>query len=118
MTEGIQQNWIASFWRRIGALVVDSLLLGLVGFLLGLTFFLSFLPLIVLAWPISIIYLYIFNRIPRQSLHDLVVVTYVVNANKVISYVNERSYLSFNNVSDVYFFRKLTEVFVNNYPRF
>ena len=82
MSEGIQQNWIASFWRKIGALVVDTLLLGLVGFLLGLAFLLSFLPLIVLGGAISIIYLYTFNRISRQSLHDLVVGTSVVNTNK------------------------------------
>lgn len=33
--ETIQPRWIAGFWRRIGALLIDSLLLGFVGFLLG-----------------------------------------------------------------------------------
>ena len=37
MSEEVQQNWIANFWRRIGALFIDTLILGLVGFLLGLT---------------------------------------------------------------------------------
>jgi len=46
MSEGIQQNWIASFWRKIGALVVDTLLLGLVGFLLGLAFESTFVQIV------------------------------------------------------------------------
>ena len=28
--------WISGFWRRIGAFVIDSILLGLLGLLLGL----------------------------------------------------------------------------------
>lgn len=36
MTEEVQKNWVANFWRRIGALFIDGLILGLVGFLLGL----------------------------------------------------------------------------------
>lgn len=165
MSEEIKQSWIASFWRRIGALLIDTLILGLVGFLLGLIFesafvkigewgmligfvialvyfgvmnseffngqtigkkllnirvvdsnnqaihlFRSVLRYIILAAPFSlndahfsnesllsflmyplslvvfgglfsIIYLYIFNRVTRQSLHDLVVGTFVVNVN-------------------------------------
>ncbi|MBL4799554.1 MAG: RDD family protein [Oleispira sp.] len=165
MTEEVQQNWIANFWRRIGALFIDTLILGLVGFLLGLALESTFvqiggwgrligfvialvyfgvmnsklfngqtigkrllnlrvvdsdnqtIPLvksvlrcIVLAAPFSlngaqfsneallsflmyplslvvfgglfsIIYLYLFNRVTRQSLHDLAVGTFVVNAN-------------------------------------
>ncbi|UTA48256.1 RDD family protein [Simiduia sp. 21SJ11W-1] len=165
MTEEVQQNWIANFWRRIGALFIDTLILGLVGFLLGLALKATFvqiggwgrligfgialayfglmnsklsngqtigkrllnlrvvdldnhtIPLIrsvfryiVLAAPFSlngaqfsneallsylmyplsmivfgglfsIIYLYIFNRVTRQSLHDLAAGTLVVNAN-------------------------------------
>lgn len=165
MSEEVQQNWIASFWRRIGALFIDTLILGLVGFILGLalesTFvqigawgriigfvialiyfgimnsklfdgqtigkkllnlrvvdsenqtislgrsalryfvlatpfslngaqfsneaMLSFLmyplSLIIFGGLFSIIYLYIFNRVTRQSLHDLAVGTLVVNAN-------------------------------------
>ena len=165
MSEEVQQNWIANFWRRIGALFIDTLILGLVGFLLGLTLestfvqiggwgrligfvialvyfgamnsklfngqtigkkllnlrvvdsnnqtiplFRSVLRHIVLATPFSlngaqfsneallsflmyplslvvfgglfsIIYLYIFNRVTRQSLHDLAVGTFVVNGN-------------------------------------
>jgi uncharacterized RDD family membrane protein YckC len=165
MTEESQQNWIANFWRRIGALFIDTLILGLVGFLLGLalestfvqiggwgrligfvialayfglmnsklfdgqtigkrlldlrvvdsnnqtiplvksvlrcivleapfflngarfsneallSYFMYPLSMIVLGAGISIIYLYIFNRVTRQSLHDLAVGTFVVNAN-------------------------------------
>ncbi|TVV42999.1 RDD family protein [Thalassolituus sp. C2-1] len=165
MSEEIQQNWIAKFWRRVWALFIDTLILGLVGFLLGLALDSTFVQLggwgrfigfvialiyfgimnsklfegqtigkkllnlrvvdsenktislsrsalryIVLATPfslngaqfsseamlsflmyplsliifgglISIIYLYIFNRVTRQSLHDLVAGTFVVNAN-------------------------------------
>lgn len=39
------------------------------------------LSLIVFGGIFSILYLYIFNRVTRQSLHDLVVGTYVVNAS-------------------------------------
>ena len=165
MTEEVQQNWIANFWRRIGALFIDTLILGLVGFLLGLALestlvqigswgrligfvialvyfgvmnsklfegqtigkrvldlrvvnsenqtislgrsvlryivlaapfslngaqfsneaLLSFLmyplSLIIFGGLFSIIYLYIFNRVTRQSLHDLLVGTFVVNTN-------------------------------------
>lgn len=164
MTEKSNVKWIAGFWRRIAAFVIDTLLLGLVGFLLGLVFesvfvemggwgrFIGFgialiyfgatnsrlfhgqtfgkkilklrvvnadnqaitvgrsiLRYVVLALPfilngnqifssemhsilvyplsliifggvLSVIYLYIFNRVTRQSLHDLVAGTYVVNA--------------------------------------
>jgi uncharacterized RDD family membrane protein YckC len=164
MTEEKQQRWIASFWRRIGAIVLDSLVLGLVGFLLGLFLkdefvqlgewgrlvgfaialiyfggmnsklcngqtigkklldlqvvdlqnnaislsksllrylvlavpfslnglhadmdqmpaFLSFLLVaVVFGGILSVIYLYLFNRVTRQSLHDLVTGTLVVNA--------------------------------------
>jgi uncharacterized RDD family membrane protein YckC len=165
MTEEVKQNWIANFWRRIGALFIDTLILGLVGFLLGLALESTFVQLggwgrfigfvialvyfgamnsklfdgqtigkrllnlrvvdsenqtisllrstlryIVFATPfslngaqfsneamlsflmyplsliifgglLSIIYLYIFNRVTRQSLHDLAVGTFVVNAS-------------------------------------
>jgi uncharacterized RDD family membrane protein YckC len=165
MTEKAQKNWIGSFWRRIGALFIDSLILGLFGFVLGLALenafvqiggwgrsigfvigllyfgvmnsrqfdgqtigkklldlrvvdsdnqtisfgrsvlryialaapfslngarfsnetMLSFLmyplSLIIFGGIFSIIYLYIFNRVTRQSLHDLAVGTFVVNTN-------------------------------------
>jgi len=158
-----ENAWIAGFWRRIGALLIDLLILGFVGFLLGLAlenyfvqiagwgrlvgfsialiyfgilnssinngqtvgkallkinvvdsnnkyisilksflrycflgipFYLNnarfsdellFSPLIylfsfmVFGGLISIIYLYIFNRHTRQSLHDVVLGTYVTN---------------------------------------
>ncbi len=38
MAEELQQYWIANFWRRVGALFIDTLILGVVGFLLGLAF--------------------------------------------------------------------------------
>lgn len=163
MREKIEKKWISGFWRRICALFVDTLLLGILGFILGLllesTFVeigawgrlvgfaialvyfgignssitggqtlgkkvlkvrvvscentsisvaKSFLRYIVLAIPFSLngapltneimqsyliyplsfilfgglfstLYLYIFNRVTRQSLHDLVVGSYVVN---------------------------------------
>ncbi|KGJ93507.1 RDD family protein [Thalassotalea sp. ND16A] len=163
--EEIQEEWICGFWRRVGALFIDSLILGAVGFTLGLflentfvqlggwgrligfaisiTYFgfmnssifngqtfgkkilgikvvdstnstirlsksllrysflaipfslngaqftnealLSYLmyplSLIVFGGLFSISYLYIFNRVTRQSLHDLIVGTYVVNSD-------------------------------------
>lgn len=155
--------WITGFWRRIGALLIDGLILALVGFLLGLVLedyfvqiggwgrligfsialiyfgllnssinngqtvgkailkinvvnssnqfislpksflrycilgapfylnnarftedlltspFMHLLSLIIFGGLISIIYLYIFNRHTRQSLHDVIVGTYVTN---------------------------------------
>lgn len=38
MSDIEQPNWIAGFWRRLGAFVVDTLVLGLAGQLLGLFF--------------------------------------------------------------------------------
>jgi uncharacterized RDD family membrane protein YckC len=46
-----------------------------------LSFLVYPLSLVIFGGLFSIIYLYIFNRVTRQSLHDLVVGTYVVNAN-------------------------------------
>jgi uncharacterized RDD family membrane protein YckC len=165
MTEEVKLKWISGFWRRIGALFIDTSILGVAGLVLGLfleSFFvqmggwgrlvgftialiyfgvmnssiaggqtigkkalrirvvdysnspislgksviryfilaipfslngaqfsneamLSFLmyplSLIIYGGLFSILYLYTFNRVTRQSLHDLVVGTYVVNAN-------------------------------------
>lgn len=156
---------ISGFWRRIGAFFIDSVFLGIIGFLLGLVFkeqfveiggwgrllgfaialtyfgvmnskitrgqtigkkvlkirvvnnnnqpidiLRSFIRYSILGTPFflsgthftnemmpslwiyplsfvifggifSIIYLYIFNRVTRQSLHDLAVGTFVVNSN-------------------------------------
>jgi len=164
MTQEIELKWISSFWRRIGALFIDTLLLGIFGYLIGLALESTFVQLggwgrlvgftialvyfgimnssitsgqtlgkktlgirvvdssnapisigkstlryVILATPFSlngaqftneamlsyliyplslivfgglfsILYLYIFNRITRQSLHDLAVGTFVVNA--------------------------------------
>lgn len=164
MTEEVELKWISSFWRRVGALLIDTLLLGIVGLVIGLALESTFVQLggwgrlvgfmialiyfgimnsaitggqtlgkkalkirvvdstnspigigksvlryVILATPFSlngaqftneamlsyliyplsliifgglfsILYLYIFNRITRQSLHDLVVGTFVVNA--------------------------------------
>ena len=161
--EEVKERWICGFWRRIGALLVDGILLGifglvlglfleslfvqmggwgrLVGFAISITYFglmnssafngqtigkkwlkirvvdasnntislpksflrysflavpfslngaqitnevlLSYLmyplSLIIFGGLLSIAYLYVFNRKTRQSLHDLVVGTYVVN---------------------------------------
>lgn len=163
IVEEVQEKWICGFWRRIGALLIDSLILGVFGYILGLffggfftqlwpwgvlvgfvisiTYFgfmnsclcngqtlgkiilsikvvnglnetislpksilrYSFLAIpftlngihiqenSFLAYPISIIYfggsfsifyLYIFNRVSRQSLHDIVVGTYVINSKE------------------------------------
>ncbi len=163
MSETSQQRWIANFWRRIGAFLLDSVVIGCIGFILGLAFESAFaqlanwgrlvgfgialayfglmnsalcggqtigkrvlklrvvnagnnpitpmrafcrqavfstplflngapfsnavltsfliypLALIVLGGLLSIVYLYVFNRRTRQSLHDLAVGTYVVN---------------------------------------
>lgn len=165
MTEEVNSYWIAGFWKRIGALVVDSIILGIIGLVLGLflesyfvqiggwgrliglsialiyfgtmnssvcggqsvgkkafnirvvdsknspislirsiarylilgipltlngarlsdditTSFLIYpLNFVIFGGATSIFYLYIFNRLTRQSLHDLVVGSYVVNAN-------------------------------------
>jgi len=162
--EEVQEKWICGFWRRIGALFIDTLVLGvfgyvvgifledtfvqlggwgrLIGFAVSITYFgvmnsslsdgqtigkkilnikvvdssnstislpKSFLRYSFLAVPfslngaqitneallsylmyplsfiifgglLSISYLYIFNRVTRQSLHDLAVGTFVVNA--------------------------------------
>lgn len=165
MTEAVEKKWIASFWGRIAALIIDILLLGFVGFCLGLvlenvfvgmggwarlagfvisliyfglmnsqlangqtigkrvlkirvvdvdnksisiqksflrytifgipfylnnaqfsnellmSYLLYPLSLLIFGGILSIIYLYVFNRLTRQSLHDLVVGTYVVNCD-------------------------------------
>ncbi|MEZ9651027.1 RDD family protein [Vibrio lentus] len=162
--EEVQEKWICGFWTRIGALFIDTIFLGVLGYVVGLfledvfvqlgewgrligfvvsiTYFgvmnssllngqtigkkllnirvvdscnstislpKSFLRYSFLAVPFSlngtqitneavipylmyllsfivfgglcsITYLYIFNRVTRQSLHDLAVCTYVVNA--------------------------------------
>ena len=164
MAEEVELKWISGFWRRVGALFVDTLVLGIVGFVLSLVFgsvfiqigawgrligfvialvyfgvmnskvsegqtlgkkalklrvvnsdnvpisvgrsilryiilavpfslngahFSSEVMLSYLIYPLSLImfgglfatfYLYIFNRVTRQSLHDLIVGTFVVNA--------------------------------------
>lgn len=166
--EAVQDKWICGFWRRIGALFVDSLILGFLGYILGffledafaqlglwakligfaisITYFgvmnssvsngqtigkkllkirvvdasnstislpKSFLRYSILATPFflngahmpnedlfsyliypfsfivmgglfSTLYLYLFNRLTRQSLHDLVVGTFVVNSNTAV----------------------------------
>jgi len=165
MTEEVDLKLISGFWRRVGALFIDVLILGLVGitlglflestfvqigvwgrligftialvyfgvmnssvssgqtigkkvfglrvvdsnnspislsksairyFILAIPFFLNGanffneailsylmypLSLIVFGGILSISYLYVFNRITRQSLHDLAIGTYVVNSN-------------------------------------
>jgi uncharacterized RDD family membrane protein YckC len=165
MAEKDDMNWISGFWRRIGALFVDSIILGVVGLglglalekqfvelggwgrfigffialiyfgvfnsklsggqtfckkvfklkvvnadnqtigilrsfarysILGIPFFLNGahftnkamtsywlypLSFIIFGGLSSVTYLYIFNRATRQSLHDLIVGTFVVNAN-------------------------------------
>lgn len=162
--ENDENIWIAGFWKRIGAFFIDSLILGTIGFLLGLflenyfvqiggwgrlvgfsialmyfgplnstlnkgqtigkkllkinvvdannnfisvpksflrysvlgiPFFLNnarftddllfspllyLLVLIIFGGCLSIIYLYIFNRVTRQSLHDIIFGTYVTNS--------------------------------------
>ena len=165
MIEEVPVHWISGFWRRIGALFVDLLVLGVFGFILGVAFESKFVELggwgrligfaialgyfgvmnskisggqtigkkalklrvvnstnELIGWPrssvrycilgipfflngahftneamfsyliyplsllifggiFSIVYLYIFNRITRQSLHDLAVGTFVVNTD-------------------------------------
>jgi uncharacterized RDD family membrane protein YckC len=161
----VQEKWICGFWRRIGALFIDTLVLGVFGYLVGIfledtfvqlggwgrligfavsiTYFgvmnssiysgqtigkkilnikvvdssnssislpksflrysflavpfslngaqitnevlLSYLmyplSLIIFGGLLSITYLYIFNRVTRQSLHDIAVGTFVVNSD-------------------------------------
>lgn len=161
--ENDENIWIAGFWRRIGALFIDGLLLALVGFLLGLALedyfvqtggwgrligfsialiyfgilnssinngqtagkallkinvvdssnqfinlpksflrycilgtpfylnnarltedlltspFMYLLSMVIFGGLLSIIYLYVFNRHTRQSLHDVIIGTYVTN---------------------------------------
>ena len=36
MTEEVELKWISGFWRRIGALIIDTLILGIAGIVLGL----------------------------------------------------------------------------------
>lgn len=164
MTEETNAEWISGFWRRIGAFVIDSIILGIVGLglglflaaqfaqlggwgravgfiialsyfgilnskvfggqtigkrlveirvvnsenqtidlihslaryaILGIPFFLngarftddamtSFwlypISLVIFGGVLSVAYLYLFNRVTRQSLHDLALGTFVVNA--------------------------------------
>lgn len=163
MSEGKQKRWISGFWRRIVALVIDTIILGIVGQCLGVilettfvamgslgrlvgffialayfgifnsklvngqtfgkrflnirvvdsnneplevyrsiarysilaipfslngmqfpdefltSFFIYILSMIVFGGLASVIYLYIFNRTTRQSLHDISIGSYVVN---------------------------------------
>ena len=44
--ETIKKKWISGFWRRIAALFVDSIVLGLVGFALGLLFESAFVEMV------------------------------------------------------------------------
>jgi len=165
MTTEIAPKWISGFWRRIVALCLDTLILGVAGLVLGLvlestfvqmgawgrlvgfaialiyfgimnssiaggqtigkmalklrvvnangrpisigkslfryfilatpfflngaqfpnelmtSFFMYPLSLIIFGGIFSIVYLYVFNRTTRQSLHDLLAGTFVVNAN-------------------------------------
>ena len=165
--ESEENIWVTGFWRRIAALFIDGLILGSLGFLLGLVLedyfvqiggwgrligfsialiyfgilnssinngqtagkallkinvvdsnnnfisvpksflrycvlgtpfylnnarftedllfspFLYLLSFIIFGGFVSIIYLYIFNRHTRQSLHDVVVGTYVTNKNSI-----------------------------------
>lgn len=165
MNEEIQIKWISGFWKRVGALLIDSIILGIIGLLLGLfleklfvglglwgrlvgfliamayfgimnsklnngqtigkkvlklrvvninnepigliksivrysilsapfslngiqlpdellfSSLLYILSFVVFGGMFSIIYLYIFNRTTRQSLHDIAVGSYVVNIN-------------------------------------
>ncbi|WP_413701976.1 RDD family protein [Psychromonas sp. KJ10-10] len=34
--EEVQEKWICGFWRRIGALFIDTLVLGIFGYIVGL----------------------------------------------------------------------------------
>lgn len=163
--------WITGFWRRIGALLIDGLILGFVGFLSGLVLedyfvqiggwgrligfsialiyfgilnssinngqtigkallkinvvdsnnqfisapksflryfilgtpfylnnawltedlltspFMYLLSLMVFGGSLSIIYLYVFNRNTRQSLHDVIIGTYVTNKDSSSSII-------------------------------
>lgn len=165
MSEEKNEMWITGFWRRIGALVIDIIILGILGWslgfflestlveigawgrligfiialiyfgilnssitngqtlgkkilnikvvdannktisifrsfgryaILGTPFFLNgaqfsddvllspwgyLLSFIIFGGLLSVIYLYIFNRNTRQSLHDVIVGTYVININ-------------------------------------
>jgi hypothetical protein len=73
----------------LGKSLIRYFILGMPLFLNGaqvsnevmLSFLVYPLSLIIFGGLFSILYLYIFNRITRQSLHDLAVGTYVVNAN-------------------------------------
>lgn len=169
--ENEENIWITGFWRRIGALLIDALILGFVGFLLGLALeeyfvqiggwgrligfsialiyfgllnssinngqtvgkallkinvvdsdnnninvlksflrycilgtpfylnnarftedllsspFLYLLSFVIFGGFISIIYLYVFNRHTRQSLHDVIVGTYVTNKGSSATHI-------------------------------
>ena len=162
----VAKTWIAGFWKRLGAFVIDSIILGIVGYILGVffsswfieigawgrllgftiallyfgllnskifdgqtlgkkvfeikvvdsnnktigvlksfaryailgtPFFLKgaqlpdefifslsiyLLTFLVFGGMFAIVYLYIFNRKTRQSLHDIIVGTYVVNIDR------------------------------------
>jgi len=194
----VQDKWICGFWTRIGALLVDSLILGSIGVALGFFFESTFVQIgswgkligfsiamiyfgmmnsamfngqtfgkkafkikvvdasnqvisvpksmlrySILAVPFfvngaqihnddlltyliylfsillfggffAIIYLYVFNRATRQSLHDLVVGTYVVNASASPKDTDKVWKLHLILVSGVFIMAGLAPAFVSN----
>jgi hypothetical protein len=82
---------ITGFWRRLFAFFLDGLLLGAFGAGIGLVAFDDLVALgtgVITSWlatflvfgiGLSIVYLLLFNRRTRQSLHDLAVGAYVVS---------------------------------------
>lgn len=87
MTEGKQIKWISGFWRRIGALIIDTIILGIIGQCLG--FFLETLLVEIGVWgrlvgfSIALVYFGILNsKIGRgQTLGKKILKIKVVDSN-------------------------------------
>ncbi|MDH3748851.1 MAG: RDD family protein [Gammaproteobacteria bacterium] len=198
MSKDHESNWIAGFWERIGAFVIDVLILGVLGLSLGLFlgdvfagmgnrgvmvgFSISLVyfgvmnsqvsngqtlgkkivgirvvdvnnqsiglarsiarycvlgvpyffggvqfgnsdiahylnlavNLIAIAGSLSIAYLYIFNRVTRQSLHDLIVRTYVVKTAEDKQPIGPISTAHYGAVGLIFFFSTLMFVPTND----
>ena len=188
MTEENELRWISGYWRRIGAFVIDSIVLGVVGTFLGffledvfidlggwgrllgfviallyfgimnskvsngqtlgkkalkirvvdsenqsisllkslgrysiigipfflnnaqfpfevlISFWMYILSFIVFGGLFSIFYLYTFNRVTRQSLHDLVFKTYVVNVGSDKQEIDDVWKTSFGDCGAIIFY--------------
>ena len=83
----IEERWIAGFWRRIGALIIDGLVLGFVGFVLGLALEKAFIQMggwgRLIGFAIALLYFGVMNSsiAKGQTLGKKLLHVRVVNAS-------------------------------------